>query len=97
MEQNKLKLAVAKCSRIHIGKKKDECHEVKVHENKITNSDSEKYLGDYISNDGKLHAAMNNRIQRTYSYLSEIPALLTEMPFGKRRLQIGLMLRGAIF
>ena len=32
MEQNKLKVAAPKCSKIHIGRKKDDCHEVKVHE-----------------------------------------------------------------
>ena len=63
---------------------------------KIKNSESEKYLGDIISHDGKHDATMNNRIQRAYSYLSEIRALLTDMPFGKRRLQIGLMLWDAM-
>ena len=97
MEQNKLKLAASKCSRIHIGKSRDECHVVKVHDEKMKNSESEKYLGDFISHDGKHDATMSNRIQRAYSYLSEIRALLTDMPFGKRRLQIGLMLRDAMF
>ena len=97
MEQNKLKLAAAKCSRIHIGKKRDECHNLKVHEETMKNSESEKYLGDFISHEGKNEATMNNRIQRAYSYLSEIRALLTDMPFGKRRLEIGLMLRNAMF
>ena len=63
----------------------------------MKNSESEKYLGDFISHDGKHDATMSNRIQRAYSYLSEIRALLTDMPFGKRRLQIGLMLRDAMF
>ena len=57
-------------------------------------------MGDFISHDGKLDATMNNRIQRAYSYLSEIRALLTDMPFGKRQKrqrQIGLMLRDAMF
>ena len=97
MEQNKLKLASSKCGRIHIGKKKGECHGLKVHDEAMKNSDSEKYLGDFISHDGKHDATMLNRIQRAYSYLSEIRALLTDMPFGKRRLQIGLMLRDAMF
>ena len=42
-------------------------------------------------------ATISNRIQRAYSYLSEIRALLTDMPFGKKGLQIGLMLRNAMF
>ena len=97
MEQNKLKLASTKCSRIHVGKKTDECHKLKVHEETMKNSESEKYLGDFISSDGKLDATIHDRIRRAYSYLSEIRALLTDMPFGKWRIQIGLLLRDAMF
>ena len=64
----------------------------------VLNQVSDKYLGDFISHDGKQDATMINRsIEWAYSYLSEIRALLTDMPFGKRRLQIGLMLRDAMF
>ena len=97
IEQNKLKLAASKCSRIHVGKKSGECPNIKVHKENMKNSDSEKYLGDFISSDGKLDATINDRIKRAYSYLSEIRALLTDMPFGKRRIQIGLLLRDAMF
>ena len=69
----------------------------KVHAENMNNSESEKYLGDFISHNGKPYATMTNRIQRADSYLSEIRALLTDRPFGKRRLKIGLMLRDAIF
>ena len=63
----------------------------------MKNSESEKYLGDFISSDGKLDATIHDRIRRAYSYLSEICALLTDMPFGKWRIQIGLLLRDAMF
>ena len=63
----------------------------------VLNQVSDIYLGDFISHDGKQDATMINRIQGAYSYLLEIRALLTDMPFGKRRLQIGLMLRDAMF
>ena len=63
----------------------------------MKNSESEKYLGDFISSDGKLDATIHDRIRRAYSYLSEIRALLTDMPFGKWRIQIGLLLRDAMF
>ena len=97
MEQNKLKLAASKCSRIHVGKKAGECPTLKVHEEKMKTSEAEKYLGDFISSDGKLDETINDRIRRAYSYLAEIRALLTDMPFGKRRVQIGLLLRDAMF
>ena len=80
-----------------MGKKKDECYDIKVHEENMKDSISEKYLGDYFRNDGKNDSTINDRILRVYSYLSEIRALLTDMPYGRRRVQIGLMLRDAMF
>ena len=97
IEHNKLKLAPSKCSRVHIGKKKDKCHDLNVHEELMKDSNTEKYLGDFFSSDGKHDKTISDRVLRAYSYLSEIKALLTDMPFGKRRLQIGLMLRDAMF
>ena len=97
IEHNKLKLASTKCSRVHVGKKVDNCYDLKVHEDKMKDSNTEKYLGDYISHDGKHDNTHKDRTLRAYSYLSEIRALLSDMPFGKRRLQIGLMLRDAMF
>ena len=97
MEQNKLTLAAGKCSRIHVGKKTGKCHKVMVHEENMKTSESEKYLGDFISSDGKLEATISDRIRRAYSYLAEIRDILSDMPFGKRRVQIGLLLRDAMF
>ena len=57
----------------------------------MKDSKTEKYLGDFFSSDGKHEKTKSDRVLRAYSYLSEIKALLTDMPFGKRRLQIGLI------
>ena len=97
IEYNKLKLSAGKCSRVHVGKRRDECYDLKVHNEKMKDSNAEKYLGDFFCSDGKNDNTIHDRILRAYSYLSEIRALLTDMPFGKRRLQIGLMLRDAMF
>ena len=97
IEHNKLKLNPSKCSRVHVGRKRDEYYELQVHEDEMKDSIKEKYLGDFFSSDGKHGSTINERILRAYSYLSEIRALLTDMPFGKKRLQIGLMLRDAMF
>ena len=43
MEQNKLKLAAEKCSRVHVGKKTDKCFDLKVHETDMKDTDAEKY------------------------------------------------------
>ena len=97
MELNKLNLSSTKCSRIHIGKQHLECPEIKVHEDVMKTSKKEKYLGDMISNDGKLDSTIETRISRGWSYVSEIRAILNEFPFGKRRTEVGLMLREAMF
>ena len=50
-----------------------------------------------ISKNGKLDATIQARKVKACSYMSKIKALLSDMPFGKRRLEIGLMLRDAMF
>ena len=97
MEMNKLKLATHKCGKIHVGKKSSECPTLKVHEEVMKDSDSEKYLGDIISNKGTLDMTIKDRKLKGYSYISEIRALLSDMPFGHRRIEVGLMLRDAMF
>ena len=74
-----------------------ECPVLKVHNNEMKKSSSEKYLGDIINDKGTLDDTIRDRKLKGYSYLSEIRALLSDMPFGHRRIEIGLMLRDAMF
>ena len=97
MESNKLKLAAQKCVKIHIGKKCDNCPELKVHEEVMKESHAEKYLGDVIKEGGTQDENIKARKLKGYSYISEIRALLSDMLFGHRRVQVGLMLRNAMF
>ena len=97
MELNKLKLASHKCAKIHIGKQNQPCPEYKIHEEKLQNSKAEKYLGDVISENGTLDETIHQRKLKGYSYIAEIRALLSDMPFGHRRVEVGLLLRDAMF
>lgn len=92
MEINKLKLAAKKCGKIHIGKKCIQCPTLKVHEDSMKNSNAEKYLGDMISSKGTLDETIKDRKLKGYSYIAEIRALMSDMPFGHRRMEVGLML-----
>ena len=74
-----------------------ECPVLNVYEEEMKKSSSEKYLGDIISEKGTLDETIKDRKLRGYSYLAEIRALLSDMPFGHRRIEIGLMLRDAMF
>ena len=97
MEINKLKLAAKKCAKIHVGKKCNNCPKLHVHGEQMKESQAEKYLGDVISDDGTLDETIKSRKLKGYSYISEIRALLSDMPFGHRRVEVGLILRDAMF
>ena len=57
----------------------------------------EKYLGDIINDKGNIKDTIENRIAKAWSYVSEIGAILSEFPFGNKKIQVGLMLREAMF
>ena len=92
-----VKLAAKKCAKIHIGRKSGECPEYKIHKETLIESSSEKYLGDMISEKGTLDETIKQRKIKGYSCISAIRALLSDMSCGHRRVQVGLMLRDAMF
>ena len=93
IESKKLQLSEKKCSRIHIGRGHEDCPELKVHENVMNESESDKYLGDIVDKSGKIQATVANRIKRGQGSINEIMAILSEIPFGKFRTEVALQLR----
>ena len=87
----------SKCCRMHIGKNNLKCSDIKVHNNDMKTSVQEKYLGDVLSSEGSLDATINDRTSKAWSCVAEIRAIINEFPFGKRKTQVGLMLREAMF
>ena len=61
MELNKLKLAQKKCGKIHIEKKCQECPDIFVHGEIMTEFYDGTYFGDIISNKGTLEATIKAR------------------------------------
>ena len=99
VEQKKLKLSAKKCSNIHIGNKetKNNCP-TKTNSGEIMKeSDKEKYLGDFLTSKANSKDTIESRKARGYSILSEISAMLKDLPMGNQRTQIGLELRKAWF
>ena len=96
IEMKKLRLSHKKCSRIHIGKHTIECPELKVHEHRMKNSSQEKYLGDLLDQSGSIKPTIQDRVSKAWGIISEIKAILTEIPLGKYRLEMGLKLRQAM-
>ena len=97
MSSKKLQLNPKKCVKIHIGKKCQHCPKLKVHEGEMKDVEQEKYLGDIIHKSGKPHANIVERISKGYGIISNIRAILMDIPLGNRRVEIGLDLRKAWF
>ena len=49
IELKKLKLNAGKCSKIHFGKKSNDCPDHRVHGEDIKSSEKEKYQGDFLT------------------------------------------------
>ena len=94
-EQKKLKLAENKCFKIHVSNKWGECEILYVHGEKMKEAHEFKYLGDLINENGRAKSRINQRISRGYAIVSQIFALLSDLPIGNLRVQIGLALRHA--
>ena len=90
IEMKKLTLSDKKCNRIHVGKPQEACQDLKVHDSKMNNSDQEKYLGDLVNKTGKIKAAIDERVAKGYGIVSEIKAILHEIPLGRYKLEMGM-------
>ena len=99
IESKKLSLSTSKCSKIHIGYKKtqENCPDLKIKNVSIKCSEKEKYLGDYISKRGNSKETIKERNLRGDSILSNMRAILQDIPLGNRRTQSGLIFRQAWF
>ena len=88
IEQKKLVLSVKKFSNIHIGSKasKEACPELKIHDNKMKLS--EKYLGDFVTKNCNTKDTIKARNIRGNAIISEMRAILKDIPLGNRRTQI---------
>ena len=97
IESKKLKLSHDKCSVIHVGKKSQNCPDLKVHKKSMHREEKTKYLGDIIHSSGKSKPNILERAARAYAILSEIRAILADVPLGKYKTEIGLQLRQSMF
>ena len=93
----KLKLSHKKCSVIHVGKNTGTCPDVKVHKETMHREKSTDYLGDLFHASGKSKFNVIKRTAKAYAILAEIKAILTDIPLGRYKTEIGLQLCQAMF
>ena len=63
----------------------------------MKSSKIEKYLGDLITTSGKMKDNITARKEKGFGIVSEILSILSEVPLGKFKKQIALILRQAMF
>jgi hypothetical protein len=99
IETKRLKLSAAKCAKIHLGNRmsKNLCPKQNIHKEDMKNSQKEKYLGDFITDKGNSKETIIERKTRGDAILSEMGAILRDIPLGNKRIQTGLILRQAWF
>lgn len=66
-----------------------------VHKNPMKNVDVEIYLGEILHKNTKLHATIVERKAKAHGILANIKTIITDIPLGHRRFEIGLQLHQA--
>ena len=79
-ESEKLTLSETKCHNIHIGKHKENCRDLKVHNQKMHEANKEKYLGDIVNTTGNQRATVKDRKSKGYGIVSQVLAITKEAP-----------------
>ena len=89
----KLSLSKSKCNNIHVGSKHKNCPTLKVQDVKMENSKRETYLGDIIDESGTNKPNFEKRKSNGYGIVSNILAIVNEVPLGQWKVEAGLRLR----
>ena len=83
MATKKLEMGHDKCFQIHVGKKDSEmCPKLFINDNVMKTSSSETYLGDILTNDGKIDSNIQSRYEKGVGVNNTIFSLLQEISFG---------------
>ena len=96
IELEKMTLSKKKSHNVHIGKQTKDCPSLKVHGEKMDNSNQERYLGDVVDKSGKIKPNIEARKAKGFGILSNILSIVNEVPLGHWKTEAGLKLRQAM-
>ena len=85
IEYKNLGLSKTKCHQIHIGKGHLKCPRLKVLEDNLKKSMSEKYLGDIIDRNANIQATIDSTVNKGNYIVAEITSILEEIPLRKHK------------
>ena len=72
------------------------CESLKVNNHLINNVKTSKYLGDILSNDGKHKVNVLERKRKAIGIISDVFAILDELPLASKHVETGLLLRQTV-
>ena len=99
VEANTLEMHVDKSKVLHVGnarKCNQPCPTLKIHDDKMHEAQSFKYLGNTITTNGGNRATIEDRRNRGWGKVALIMGLLGEVELWANRMEAGLLLRKAI-
>ena len=99
METHKLK-SQDKSNVLHVGKKSKcaiPCPKLKVHNKIMHEKETTRYLGNILSAKGGFDDIIEDRRNQGWGKIATIPGILDQVDMGVHKVEVGIMLRPAIF
>ena len=84
---------VSKCHKLHIGNNHNKCTDLKIHGTQMKQVESDTYLGDIISSDGKNTENIKSRVSKGLGIVTQIMNLLELVNFGNYYFETTIMFR----
>ena len=95
VNNKRLILGKDKCSKMHVGSDSVNCPDLKVHSSEMLTSSKEKYLGDIITNDGKIDENLKSRNAKGVGIKNQILGLIKEISFGEFIFETAMVFRNS--
>jgi hypothetical protein len=92
-DTKKLELGESKCFKIHIGNDNTSCPSLKIQDQEMKSSSSEKYLGDILTNSAKIDENVQMRCDKGIGISNQILSTLKEVSFGIYYFEMAMLFR----
>ena len=91
-----LELGFKKCCQLHVGCSSDTCSTLTVQSQEMVKASKQMYLGDLLSDDGKIDNNINERFSKGIGIVNQIINLLKEVHFGKHYFEMAILFRNSM-
>ena len=83
IETKKLQFNLKKSLNMHVGDNKRKCKSLNIHDEEMSTTTEQKYLGDLVSSTGTNNANIKDRCNSGYNAISQIKSMMVEISLGK--------------